>query len=57
LYVYAGGSITKIKKDKESVMRALSQYAEEIRVIVEREKLKLKSETDLVKLFSELNKK
>lgn len=57
LYVYASGSITKIKKDKESVMKALPQYAEEIRAIVEREKLKLKSEADLVKLFFELNKK
>jgi hypothetical protein len=57
LFVYAEGHMLKIKKDKESLTEALPQYKAEILSIIEQQKLKLKNESDLEKLFAELNRK
>jgi hypothetical protein len=50
-----GQKIVKLKKDKESVLQALPDYAPVINKIVAEKKLKLKKVEDITTLFSLLN--
>jgi hypothetical protein len=50
-----GQKIVKLKKDKESIIQALPDYAPVINKIVAEKKLKLKKEEDIATLFSLLN--
>jgi hypothetical protein len=58
LYVYFSGSeIKKISTGKKAVSEVLSQWSATIDEIVKAKSLNLKSESDLVALIEELNKK
>ena len=57
-YVYlpeGEGKMVKIKKDKNSVMAALPQYADRIETIIKDKGLRLKEPEDFIRLFALLN--
>ena len=57
LYAYApGGKLVPIKKDAESLKKALPEKAAAIEQLVATHRLRLKQEADLVRLFELLNK-
>jgi hypothetical protein len=58
LYVFdvAFGKISKIKRTEADVLNALPDLKEKIASIVSKNKLKLKLNEDMKKLFTELNK-
>jgi hypothetical protein len=50
-------NIVEIKRNKNSLMEALPQYAEKIKSITEKKKLRLKSDADWIILLTELSAK
>lgn len=49
------GKMVKIKKDKNDIMKALPEYAEQINLIVREKSLRLKEPDHLIELFARLN--
>jgi hypothetical protein len=50
-------SISEFRQNKNSLLESLPAYAAEIRAVLDKDKLKLKSDRDFVTLFNELNSK
>ena len=56
LYVYVDGKMIKIKKDKDDILEALPKLADRINKITSEQRLKLKTDEGLLRLFRELNR-
>ncbi len=56
-YIYnsSENKIIQIKKNKNSLLAALPQYANKVQSIIEEKSLKLKTENEWIILFNELN--
>jgi len=55
-YVYLPeGKMVKVKKDKNEVLKALPEYADQINQIVKEKSLRLKETEDFIALFASLN--
>ena len=55
-YVYLPeGKMVKIKKDKNEIIQALPEYADQINKIVKEKSLRLKEAEDFIQLFASLN--